>query len=171
MVRNMQKVLLVFFMLIAGHVASAQFISRDVVGSAAETFTSGNLSITSTIGEPYGELLVNAGANLFMTTGFAQPELDVQTILGAALPDALVLYPNPAAGGTVKLAFNHVPDGVYTVSVIDASGKTLSSQDVTYSLGAFAYLPIDVSRLSGGVYFIRVYNKLNYQGQVKLIKI
>jgi hypothetical protein len=171
----MKKPLLYFsvaiLMLFTGHVAHAQFISRDVVGNAAETFTVGNLSITSTIGEPYGELLVNANANLFLTTGFAQPDIDIQTVLSASLPDALVLFPNPASGSTVKLSFNHVPDGVYTVALIDASGKTLSSQDVTYSLGAFAYLPIDISRLSGGVYFIRVYNRFNFQGQVKLIKI
>ncbi len=168
---KLYKVFLLSLMLFAGHLASAQFISRDVIGSAAETFTAGGLTITTTIGEPYGELLVNSGANLFMTTGFAQPDIDIQTTLAAALPDAFVLFPNPAAGGTVKLSFNHVPNGVYTVALIDAAGKTLSSQEVTYSLGAFAYLPIDVSHLSGGVYFIRIYNKLNFNGQVKLIKI
>jgi hypothetical protein len=158
-------------MLFWGHIACAQFISRDVVGNAAETFTTTNLSITSTIGEPYGELLVNANANLFMTTGFAQPDIDIQNILSNSIPDALVLFPNPTSGGTVKLSFNHMPNGVYRVAVIDASGKTLSSQDVTYSLGAFAYLPIDVSQLSGGIYFIRVYNAINFQGQVKLLKL
>jgi hypothetical protein len=168
--RLIHRIFLAIIMLLGGHVACAQFISRDVVSNAAETFTAGGFSLTTTLGEPYGELLVNSGANLLMTTGFAQPDIDIQNILSAAIPNALVLFPNPASGSTVKLSFNHIPDGAYTVSVIDASGKTLSSQEINYSLGAFAYLPIDISRLSAGVYFIRVY-RLNFQGQVKLIRL
>ncbi|MBW4889826.1 T9SS type A sorting domain-containing protein [Mucilaginibacter sp. HMF5004] len=164
-------ILLLFATVLSGKIACAQSISRDVVANAAETFVQPGLTLSTTLGEPYGELLVNAGANLFFTTGFAQPDIDVQTILGLSNANSLILFPNPATGGTVKLSFNHVPDGVYTVSLIDASGKVLSSQEVNYSLGAFAYLPIDVSRLSGGVYFIRVFNRVNFQGQVKLIKI
>jgi len=171
MKRPILRIFLALFLLFSSHIASAQFISRDVVANAAETFTAGGLSLNTTLGEPYGELLVNLNASLYMTTGFAQPDIDIQNVLSASLPDALVLFPNPASGGTVKLSFNHVPDGVYTVSLIDASGKTLQSQEVNYSLGSFAYLPIDVSHLSGGVYFIRVYNRMNFQGQVKLIKI
>jgi hypothetical protein len=158
-------------MLFMSHIACAQFISRDVVSNAAETFTTGGLSITTTLGEPYGELLINSGANLFMTTGFAQPDIDIQNVLGTASTSSLILFPNPATGSTVKLSFNRVPDGVYTVSLIDASGKTLQSQDVNYYLGAFAYLPIDISHLSGGVYFIRVFNRTSFSGEVKLLKL
>jgi hypothetical protein len=168
---NLPKVFLTLFILFWSQLVAAQFISRDVVANAAETYTTPNLNLTITVGEPYGELLANPGVNLFLTTGFAQPDIDVQTLLSATVPDALLIYPNPTAGGVVKLAFNHVPDGVYTVSVIDASGKILQSQEVSYTLGSFAYLPIDVSRLAGGVYFVRVVNRVNFQGQIKLIKI
>lgn len=165
------KIFFFLCVLCSGTNCYSQFISRDVIANSAETYTSPNLILTTILGEPYGELLANPGANLFFTTGFAQPDIDVQTTLSTATRDALLLYPNPAVGGTIKLAFNHVPDGIYTVSLIDASGKAISSQNVTYSLGAFAYLPIDVSRLSSGMYFIRVYNRINFQAQVKLIKI
>lgn len=157
-------------MICAARFSQAQSVVRDVTATAADTYTAGGISMTITVGEPYGELLVNQGANLFLTTGFAQADIDVN-LLSAAMPETLILYPNPASGGTVKLSFNHVPFGVYTVLLIDASGKTLQSQEVNYTFGAFTYLAIDVSRLSGGIYFIRIYNTVNFRGQVKLIKI
>lgn len=153
-------------------ISHAQYLSRTVVANAAETFTSNNFSMTYVLGETVGELLPNPGANLYLTAGFSQPDVDVQTVLTNNYSNSLIVYPNPANGSTIKLAFNHVPDGTYLINLVDASGKILTSQTVTYSSSTFFYLPIDISQLSGGTYFISVTNQSTYfQGQVKLIKI
>ncbi|WP_295649339.1 T9SS type A sorting domain-containing protein [uncultured Mucilaginibacter sp.] len=160
---------------VSGQVVCAQYLSRSVVANQAETLTSPNLILTYVLGEPISDFLPNTtpgtNAPIFLTAGFHQPDIDVQTMLGTNISSSLVLYPNPASGGTVKLAFNHVPDGIYTVNLVDASGKILQTQSVTYSNHNFFYLTLDVSHLAGGIYFISVVNQLNFQGQVKLIKI
>ena len=162
-------------MLFSGHIACAQYLSRSVVANQAETFTSPDLILTYVLGEPISDFLPGTtpgtNASLFLTAGFHQPDIEVQTLLSTSISSSLVLYPNPASGGTVKLAFNHVPDGIYTVNLVDAAGKILQTQSVTYTNNNFLYLTLDVSHLAGGVYFISVVSQLNFQGQVKLIKI
>ena len=175
MKRNLRKLFLPLIVLFSGHIACAQYLSRSVVANQAETLTSPNLILTYVLGEPISDFLPNTtpgtNAAIFLTAGFHQPDVDVQTLLSTNISSSLVLYPNPASGGTVKLAFNHVPDGIYTVNLVDASGKILQTQSVTYSNHNFLYLTLDVSHLAGGIYFISVVNQLNFQGQVKLIKI
>lgn len=164
------SVLLIAGILFFGNAVSAQTLSRTVVAAGTETFTTPNITISYVLGEVVGELLPDANANLFLTTGFVQPTIDVQ-LAGTSIPQTLIVYPNPVHGGSVKLAFNKMPDGVYTISIIDQTGRILQSQSVTYSLNSFYYVPLDISRLSGGVYYIKVVNNLNFQATVKLIKI
>jgi len=175
MKRNLRKLFLPLIVLFSGHIACAQYLSRSVVANQAETFTSPDLILTYVLGEPISDFLPGTtpgtNASLFLTAGFHQPDIEVQTLLSTSISSSLVLYPNPASGGTVKLAFNHVPDGIYTVNLVDAAGKILQTQSVTYSNNNFLYLTLDVSHLAGGVYFISVVSQLNFQGQVKLIKI
>ena len=175
MKRNLRKLFLPLIVLFSGHIACAQYLSRSVVANQAETFTSPDLILSYVLGEPISDFLPGTtpgtNASLFLTAGFHQPDIEVQTLLSTSISSSLVLYPNPASGGTVKLAFNHVPDGIYTVNLVDAAGKILQTQSVTYTNNNFLYLTLDVSHLAGGVYFISVVSQLNFQGQVKLIKI
>ncbi len=167
----LQKFFLSFLILFCGHTAFGQFIARDVIGAAAESFTITDLSITYVLGETVGDLLGNPDANKYLTVGFAQPDAEVQEVLNMDISKSIIVYPNPTTGGIVKLAFNHVPDGIYTIDVIDPTGRILQTQTITYSSDNLFYLPLDVSQLKGGIYFIKVVNQLNFQGQVKLIKI
>lgn len=67
-----------------------------------------------------------------------------------------------SAASETFLGFNHVPDSIYT--------RILQTQTLTYSYGDFFYLPLNVSQRKGGIYFIKVVDILNFQGQVQLIK-
>jgi len=164
--RNLTTVLCLFFI---GNVAGAQTLSRTSVDSQGGTYTTPQLILTFAIGEAVGDVLANTANNSIFTTGFIHPEADVALVL-ANSAKSLALYPNPTNGGTVKLAFNHVPDGVYIVNIYDANGKLLQTQQVNYTSSSFYYLPLDVSHYSGGTYFIQVVNPAKFQGEVKLIK-
>jgi hypothetical protein len=157
-----------------GNVTLAQTIERSVVASAAETLLGpnpANFTLSYVLGEVVGDLLPNPANSLFLTTGFVQPDDDLQVILNRDISKSILLYPNPASGNTVKLAFNNLPDGIYIIDIIDPIGRVLKTQTVTYQNNNFFYLPLDISQFKGGTYFIRVNNGVGFNGSVKLIKI
>jgi hypothetical protein len=171
MVKTLLSIFLCFTLVFSANIVYGQYISRDVVGASSGIYTTPNLSISFVIGEPVADLLIGSGgANLFFTAGFIQPDLEVQ-LIAANISQSIVVYPNPAAGSIVKVGFNHVPDGIYTIDVIDANGRILQTQTVNYFQNNFFYVPLNVSQLKGGIYFIKVINSLSFQGEVKLIKI
>jgi len=151
--------------------ARAQYLTRTVVSSAGDTYKNADVTLSFVAGEAIGGLLSNTEINphLYLTTGFEQPDVEVSQVL-ASSAKSLAIFPNPASGGVVKLAFNHVPDGVYTINVFDAMGKILQSQTVDYKAIDYYYFPIDVSHYAGGVYFIQVVNPTLFHGEVKLVK-
>jgi len=152
-----------------GSIAYGQSISRSSVDSQGETYKTPQLTLTYVVGEVVGDVLANGTNNKYLTTGFIQPDVEISQVL-AGVAKSLAVYPNPTNGGTVNLAFNHVPDGVYNINIYDAGGKILQSQQVNYSSSSFYFLPLDVSHFAGGTYFIQVVNPLKFSGEVKLIK-
>ena len=171
MMRHLRTFFSLSVIAFASHSAYAQTVERTVVANQAETLTSPTFNMTYVLGEVVGDLLPNPGVNLFLTLGFIQPDIDLQQVANADISKSIILYPNPAKGSTVKLAFNNLPDGTYYIDIIDAVGRVLKSQTVNYSNNNFFYLPLDISQLAGGVYFIKVVNSLSFRGQIKLIKI
>lgn len=164
---------LILFCLVSD-VARAQKLERSVVASAAETLLGPNpatFTLSYVLGEAIGDLLPNPANNLFLTTGFVQPDEELQQILNQDISKSIVLYPNPASGNTVKLAFNNLPDGVYMIDIIDPIGRVLQTQTVTYQNNNFFYVPLDISQFKGGTYFVRVNNGVGFKGNAKLIKI
>ena len=67
-------------------------------------------------------------------------------------------YPNPASG-TINVSFDTPAKEKYTIKIADLSGKILLQQENNSSEGANS-LPIDVSHLAKGIYFL----KLELQG-------
>jgi len=164
-------VLALFIFVSAISQSRAQYLTRSVVSSSGDTYKNSDITLSYVAGEAIGGLLYNTTINphLYLTTGFEQPDLEVSQVL-ADSPKSLAIYPNPANGGVVKLAFNHVPDGVYTINVFDASGKILQSQTFDYKAINYYYYPIDISHYAAGMYFVQVVNPMLFHGEVKLIK-
>lgn len=174
MVKILRISLLFFFISIGNNVVIAQTLQRTVVASSAETLTGpnpGTITLTYAVGETVSGLLPNATNNLFLTTGFLQPDNDLQQLLNSDLSKSILLYPNPVSGSSVKLAFNNLPDGEYMIDIIDPVGQILKSLTVNYRNNNLFYVPLDISQIKSGVYFIRVNNGAGFNRSVKLIKI
>jgi hypothetical protein len=171
----MKKTLLALFLVFSlttgwCTICNAQFLARTVVSAAGETFIKPGISMTYVVGEAVDELLSNNKINKFLTVGFLQPDVEISQIINGS-SKSLAIFPNPANGGIVKLAFNHVPDGIYDINIYDANGKIMQAQQqVQYSKSDFYYFPIDISHYSGGTYFIQVVSPAKFSGEVKLIK-
>ena len=149
--------------------ADGQTIARTAADSQGMTVIAGGITLTYVIGDAVSDVFSNPASSKYLTAGFLQPDVEVSQVLANAAK-TLALYPNPTNAATVKLAFNNVPDGTYTVNLYDASGKLLQTQSVNYSKQDYYYLPLDVSKYKGGTYFIQVVNPVKFQGEVKLIK-
>ena len=72
-------------------------------------------------------------------------------------PLSLTIYPNPATNNLSISLPNSLPNAVLTI--LDRLGRTLYSQKLS-SLDT--HLNIDVSNLTNGVYFVRIYHKGDY---------
>lgn len=161
--------MLLFAMAFCGSV-SAQTIARSFVGNAGETLTKGGLTITYTVGEFSGDLVLPATSNgAILTIGYTQP--DEIPLANTDLSKHLIAFPNPNTTGKMKLNFNNMPNDTYTIDVVDVLGRVMQTTKAEYKDHNFYYIDMDISRLKGGTYFIRVKGNQNFQGEVKIIKI
>ena len=169
MKNNLSYIILFTLFLFAVNNAYAQSISRDVTSSAGETLVNGDVSITFILGQVAGETLSNSSTINYISTGFIQPDVEVKELLDKVLHD-LIVYPNPTRNGLIKLSFNNIPEGDYTVEIFDVLGRMHQTQLISYLKNNFLYVDLDVSSLPKGMYYIKVRNN-NFKGQVKLIKL
>jgi hypothetical protein len=167
LIRNL--ILAIAFVAIGVTIANGQTINRTAADAQGMTVTNGGVTLTYVIGDVVSDVFSSPAANKYLTAGFLQPDVEVSQVL-TNTAKTLALYPNPTNGSTVKLAFNDVPDGTYTINMYDSAGKLLQTQSVNYSKTSFFYFPLDVSKYKGGTYFIQVVNPVKFQGEVKLIK-
>lgn len=156
-------------LLFYANTAYTQTISRDVTSSAGGSLVHADASITFILGEVVGEVLTNPSTINYVSIGFIQPDIEVKELLSRALQD-LIVYPNPTRNGLVKLSFNNIPEGNYTIEIFDILGRMHQKQLISYLKNNFLYVDLNVSSLSKGMYHIKVYSD-NFQGQVKLIKL
>lgn len=149
---------------------SAQTIGRSFIGNAGETLTKGGISITYTVGELSGNLVLPAASNgAILTVGFIQPD-EIQ-LINTDITKFLIAFPNPNTTGKMKLNFNNMPNDTYTIDVIDVLGRVMQTTKAEYKDHNFYYIDMDISTLKGGVYVIRVKGDQNFHGEVKIIKI
>jgi hypothetical protein len=166
---------ILLFTVAFGSIVSAQTtpqptISRSFIGNAGETVTNGNLTITYTVGDFLGDLLVNPASGRILTVGFVQPDVEIQ-LVNTDITKNLIAFPNPNTTGKMKLSFSNMPNATYTIDVIDVMGRIMQTITTEYKDHNFYYIDMDISLLKGGVYFIRVKGDQNFHGEVKIIKI
>ncbi|MFL9484913.1 T9SS type A sorting domain-containing protein [Chitinophagaceae bacterium LWZ2-11] len=149
--------------------AYSQSIARSVVCSAGETVTNPKLSITFIVGEPVADLLSDPAAYKYLSVGFAQPDVELKTILDMDISNKLTVFPNPATN-VVKIGMNNVPDATYTIDLIDMTGRVLQSTTLPFSNNNFLYVEMNVVQYASGMYVIRVRSDKEFKGQVKLLK-
>lgn len=161
--------LLVFFLL-GINPLHAQKISRDVIATAAETVKTQGISITYVLGEVVGDLFGSTVDARFLTAGFGQPDIEIREVLDKNPNTRFVVYNNPTRTGLAKLAFNKVPDGNYTVQIIDVLGRTLQQIPQKISNNNLVYIDINIAGYASGVYLLRIQSNVNIGGELKLIK-
>lgn len=163
-------VLLLGIQTIGLNAVSAQKISRDVVATAAETVKVSGISVTYVLGEAVGDLFGSFSNSRFLTAGFGQPDIEIKEVLDKNPNTRFVVYNNPTRTGLAKLAFNKVPDGNYTVQVVDVLGRTLQQITQKISNNNLVYIDINIAGYASGVYLLRIQSNVNIGGELKLIK-
>lgn len=170
-----QSILNPYFILVIGLLFSyeslhAQRIARDVVCSSAETVKVQGISITYVLGEAVGDLFGSSVDSRFLTAGFNQPDIEIKEVLDRFPNTRFIVYDNPTRTGLAKLAFNKVPNGTYTIQVMDVLGRRLQLIQQKITNNNLVYVNINVAGYASGVYLLRIQSDVNVSGELKLIK-
>jgi hypothetical protein len=127
----------------------AQSLERKVIASGGASITS-PLQVDYTIGELAVET-ATVSNTIILTQGFQQPYYVI--IPNNNIFPYLVIYPNPAAGNALARFVLTAPAKM-TISIYDATGKLMSSEQVNYTNGEMQYI-IRSRGWAQGSYFIR----------------
>ncbi len=106
-------------------------------------------SFTATEGGGYTVTLTDANDCSATSTA---TNLSLTAVIDNALDQAISVYPNPVSD-LLTINFSNADITDLSLSVIDVTGKTLITEDVTRQV-----VQLDLSQLSAGVYLIRVEN-------------
>jgi hypothetical protein len=155
----------------------SQVLARDVVCAGGNVASTPQISLIYTLGEAFGGFQSNDPASRYLSVGFNQPDFEIKDIFNKDISKSITVYPNPTNNGQVKVGLSNVPAGDYVVDVIDVPGRILfTTRFNVASLGSL-YVPMNVSFLANGTYFLRIRSSLVccshvlYSGQVKLLRI
>ena len=77
---------------------------------------------------------------------------------------SLFISPNPASGNFVKIGFNSIDKGNYSIKVYGIGGVKLYETSVSHGGGSSQY-PLRIQGLANGLYKIRVINKLSKESR------
>jgi hypothetical protein len=156
----MKKVILSLLLFLSIYTTKAQSLSPSVIASSGNFQTSGNYSLSYTIGEPV--VATGVGGSSILTQGFQQPdekEVNVQSINFDNLE--IKIYPNPAfeqVNVQVSLKDNNTP---VRLKFSDLLGRDISVPTAIYSDGNRKLYSMNLSNLAAAVYFITVYDEKN----------
>jgi len=144
-------------------------IPMQVVASAGGYYSSANLSVSWTIGEPVITTLTST--NAILTQGFQQGNLFGTDV--PLTPDlnsfSFKMYPNPTVNNVWFNVNNQKAKGDFTVEVYDLTGRKIINQN----LGQFVnqeLMELTVSGLNAGVYLVKVKIGNFNSDVIKLIK-
>jgi hypothetical protein len=119
---------------------------------AAGLATAGVMNYSQTIGETAVEIMTGAG--FYLTQGFQQPGMDVETEL-AHSGTGVEVYPNPATDFIrIKLFGDNARK--FRIEIISLTGMIASSTNLEFITKYYYIQQIDINKLTIGFYFVRV---------------
>jgi hypothetical protein len=154
----MKKLLLV---LLISSIGQAQSISKQVIGAAGKTQTTGNSKLSWTLGEPVVGLMTAGGRQL--SNGY-YPALNLQalSIEDIDMDMQIKLYPNPTSQ---VLYVSHPELNSFGITIVDLNGKHVYAGTINKDE------PLDVSNYTQGMYLVTIENKAaNKKNTYKIIK-
>ena len=140
----MEKIILIFFVLLIGTILSAQ----EVISSGGETQSASGYEISWTIGEPIIETFTG-GSNI-LTQGFHQSKITVTSLTENLYPDIkLKVFPNPTSD-FVLIQFNELIENS-GYSLFNLTGKVLESKLITST-----ETRLDLRNYASGQYILKL---------------
>jgi len=136
-----------------GQACIGQVITPEVMASAGDSYSTAQVSLSWTMGEP---VTATANANnYYLTAGFQQPTNIVVTQLNnpAAPNNTVSVYPNPAKS---SVYINRDGDIPLQIQLMDMNGKLIVNELLSSNENQ-----LDMSTLAGGMYLLKVYNTQN----------
>ena len=154
----MKKLLFLFLMTATGY---SQSISKQVIGAAGKTQSSGNSKLSWTIGEPVVGLMT-AGGNQLGNGYYPALNLKSLSVEDNMMDAQLRVYPNPTSQ---SLYVSHPDMNSFGITIVDLNGKQLYSGSINKEE------PLDVSNYTQGMYLITIENTAtNKKNTYKIIK-
>jgi hypothetical protein len=148
-------------LLLIFQVASAQSISKQVIGTAGKTQSNSNLKVSWTTGEPVVGLMT-AGGNQLGNGYYPAMDLQALSVEDNVLDVQLKVYPNPTSQ---SLYVSHPELNSFGITIVDLNGKLLYQGVINKDQ------PLDVSNYTQGMYLVTVENKeANKKNTYKIIK-
>jgi hypothetical protein len=150
----MKRLSLFALSLFAVSALSAQSLERQVIGSAGDYVTAGNISLSYTVGEAATTTLSNG--NLILTQGFQQPD-DVGVGIQDPVPfiGDITVYPNPTSDIINVQITTDQKD--LTLEVTTILGQSLISQELDLSGGSYSGT-VDMQPYAAGNYVLYLRN-------------
>jgi len=129
----------------------AQTLSRSVIASGGNSFSSSSLQADWTI----GETVIGSfnGSSLLVDQGFQQGPDAAASSVKSLSKGHIHLYPNPS-NGILNLRYTGTPAGVLSFSLWSTDGKQLNPTWVQQTSGLWT---CDISALAPGSYFVQVF--------------
>ena len=150
------KKLYITFLAIAGTLtfAAAQSLSPQVISSTGGFSTSGNGSLSYTVGEMTMVQTFSAGGNI-LTQGFQQPNDFTVGLLDVTKDDfgSFVVYPNPAVDN-LSYGFAFPESGKVEIAVYNNAGQRMADVYNANYVDGKTIEVLNVSNYAAGLYFM-----------------
>ena len=151
---------LITLLLITG-IASAQSISKQVIGAAGKNQSNGNSKLSWTVGEPVVGIMT-AGGNQLGNGYYPALNLQALSVEDNVLDVQLKVYPNPTSQ---SLYVSHPDMNSVGITIVDLKGKKVYAGTINKEE------PLDVSGYTQGMYLVTVENTVtNKKNTYKTIK-
>ena len=142
-------------------IASAQSISKQVIGAAGKTLSNSNLKISYTVGEPVVGLMT-AGGNQLGNGYYPALNLQALSVEDNLLDLQLKVYPNPTSQ---SFYVSHPELNSFGITIVDLNGKHLYSGTINKEE------PLDLSSFTQGMYLVTIENTTTHKKNTyKIIK-
>ncbi len=155
------KQLFCLLTLLISSLVFSQSISKQVIGAASKTQSSGDLKLSWTVGEPVVGLMT-AGGNQLGNGYYPALNLQALSIEDNTMEVQLKVYPNPTSQ---LLYVSHPEINSFLIAIVDLNGKQLYSGSINKDE------PLDVSNYAQGLYLVTIENTtINKKNTYKVIK-